>query len=83
MKIEQQQNGLPIIMVLVFFLSLFIGLVCWTDRSLDYTVTKFRGTETNCPWYLSTLATFVAPAAVLLNVGCEIYRLGEDDGQDK
>ena len=83
MNRSEQQTILGGLVIICFVLSLFVGLVVWTDRSLDYAVTKFRGTETNCPWYLSTVATFVAPVVLLLNVGCEIYRLGEDDGKDE
>ena len=54
-----------------------IVLMCmWTDRNLDYLLTWIAGAPRNCPWWLSTIATFIGNAvALIFNVVMEIIRI--------
>lgn len=60
---------------LVISLLIVLAMASWTDRSLDYWLSHFKGVPVDCPFWLSTLATLAAPAALLLNIVSEIARL--------
>lgn len=60
-----------------FYLVLVVGVISvlsyWTDSNIDFWLTHFKGVETNCPWWLSTLATvFSFGLAIPLNILSEI-----------
>lgn len=59
------------------FVSLIVGLLTWwTDSNIDYWLTHFKGVETNCPWYLSLLATVGSGGLCIpLNIISEIAAL--------
>ena len=62
--------------LVVGWMIFFIPICMWTDRTMDFWLTHFNGVETNCPWYLSTLITFVANGFSLLgNVISEVARI--------
>lgn len=65
------------------FIFLFLGIVIviglpltlWTDRTLDFWLTYFKGEVVNVPFWLSFLATIILNAAsLILNVLSEIIR---------
>lgn len=60
----------------LILLAIFISICFWTDRSLDFWLTYLKGTETNCPFWLSALVTIISNGlGLLFNVITEIARL--------
>ena len=68
------------LMIAVFMVvvipAMLIGAVLWTDRSMDYALTWFKGVPVNCPMWLSTLVAIVGNGVTLVfNIAMEIARL--------
>jgi len=64
---------------IAFFLSIYIGIACaltfWTDRTLDFWLTHFKGEVVDVPYWLSFLTTLVlSPIVVGANLLSEIVR---------
>lgn len=59
--------------LIVLVLLVLIGI--WTDRNLDFWLSHFKGEAVNCPWWVSVLCLFIAPALLFLNLIGEVARL--------
>lgn len=61
--------------IFLFLMALIVPVTMWTDRSLDFWFTYFKGEEVNIPWYLSLLVTVVFNGFILLaNLISELFR---------
>lgn len=59
-----------------FILGLLFLVALWTDRTLDFWLTYFKGASTDCPFWLSCLVTLFLNAVIFgVNVISEIARL--------
>jgi len=47
----------------------------WTDRNLDFWLTHFKGETVDCPFWLSFVASILAPVSLFLNLVGEIVRM--------
>jgi small-conductance mechanosensitive channel len=64
-----------VLLIVVLFL-LGIPLAIWTDRSLDYWFTYFKGVETNVPFIVSYILTICTNVfGVGFNLLTELLRL--------
>jgi hypothetical protein len=73
MKSKEQSKVAPVLLLsfIVFFLLI---LALWTDRNIDFWLTYFKGFETNCPYWLSLIATILGPFPFIFNVLSELAR---------
>jgi hypothetical protein len=74
------RQGTPLLVVLFVFgcivLVAILPLSFWTDRTLEYWLTMWKGTPVNVPFWLSMLVTLILNAIILgINVVSEILRL--------
>lgn len=60
--------------LLVVLAALFVPLGLWTDRTLDFWLTRFCGHVVDVPFWASLLVGFVAPFTFLMNLVSEIAR---------
>ena len=61
--------------VLAFYGGLCAAMACWTDRTLDFWLTVWKGTEVDVNWWLSFLVTcLLAPVVLTINVISEVLR---------
>lgn len=56
-------------------LIIFTLFAMWTDRNLDYALTYIKDYPVDCPFWLSFIVSILAPAALILNIICELARL--------
>lgn len=62
--------------VLVIFIASCIVLSFWTDRTLDFWVSRFEGVAVDVPAWISVLVTLITNFIMLaLNIISEIVRL--------
>ena len=54
--------------------AILFAFASWTDRSLDWWLTYFKGTPTDCPMWLSAIATLL-PISFPFNIITELARL--------
>ena len=69
------------LIVFVFFLfvaaiciGVVLGMACWTDQSLDWAVSEYKGEPTDVAYWKAVVFTCLAPFALLFNIVCEILR---------
>lgn len=64
------------VLVVGFFVSCFLLLSLWTDRTLDFWMTYWKGETVDVPFWLSAVLTLVLNGIILtLNLVSEILRL--------
>ena len=73
-------GGAGIGALLAFWFGLVIGPIAlvaiWTDRTLEFWMTHFKGVETEVPYWLSFLVTLFLNAIILgVNIISEVVRL--------
>lgn len=65
-----------IILVTIIPCIIIIGLVFWTDRSLDYWATIMAGAPRDVPMWMSVIATIVLNGVTIaFNIITEILRV--------
>ena len=65
-----------IVVSIIGILALVTGAVFWTDRNLDWALTRYAGHAVNCPLWLSAVVSFLGNGvAFFFNIVCEILRL--------
>ena len=65
-----------VIVVAVLGSISFFGIGLWTDRTLDFWLTHFKGQEVNVPFILSGILSVVLNVmAIAINVISEILRI--------
>jgi hypothetical protein len=74
-RIRSGQSLTGCLIILCLWLLIVWALSSWTDRNLDFWLTYFKGETIDCPFWLSTVVTFLAPVALFLNVIGEVARL--------
>lgn len=77
---KDYDEGVAGCIVMLLIASFVVGVVflitLWTDRSIDYWLTFTKGTDTDCPFWLSFVATiFLNGIIVAFNLLTEIARL--------
>jgi hypothetical protein len=61
---------------LTLVLGVFYLVGLWTDRTLDFWLTYFKGADVDCPFWLSLLVSVLLNAVILgLNIISEVARL--------
>lgn len=64
------------VLIVIAFLSLFPGLVMWTDRTLEFWLTYAKHAPVIVPWWISTLVTIFLNGVILgINILSELIRL--------
>lgn len=75
-------NKLVIAFVVCLFASLFVAVWEWTDRNIEFLVSKYKGQKVEVNDGLTLVATLVGNGLTIpFNVGVEIYAYAVDDGE--
>lgn len=79
MKVSTSGGGIVASVGFIGFaiiIAILTAMCWWTDSNIDYWLTYSKGVETDCPFWLSCIATFVGNGvALVFNIGSEIAKL--------
>lgn len=71
-----KKNKSVLIIGFVLIAIVFTISIIWTDRSLDFWLSQYRGTSTDMPIWISAIVAIVGNAITLLfNVLSEVARI--------
>lgn len=67
----------PFALVLVgFVISLFVGLTMWTERSLEFWLSRWKGEAVDVPLWMAFVVSLVLNGVILAaNIVSELVRL--------
>lgn len=69
-------NNISCIVIFAFLLTILSIIAIWTDRTLDFWCTYFKGEPIDVPFWISLIVTWVFSGIIFaINIISEVIRL--------